>query len=205
MKKKTWLILIVLLLILLIPIPSGTYKDGGTRAYTALTYKIVKWKRLVDTGGFYEKTRFYPFPQNFKSIGSLWYQEERHMEKKEAVKSDSAEEIALTDTDKQAEIDDLLYNEREFRNDYLKKGSYTLYKDLLDEQVPKLEKILVLCNSELLETIAYEGTDVVIDIPKDGNYQLIAVDTDGNQTDITHVTIMEVKSTDDSPILFLDK
>lgn len=48
MKKKTWIVLIILLLILFIPIPSGTYKDGGTRVYTALTYKIVKWKRLID-------------------------------------------------------------------------------------------------------------------------------------------------------------
>lgn len=44
--------------------------------------------------------------------------------------------MGLTDTDKQVEIDDLLYNEREFRSDYL----------------------------------AYDGADVVIDIPKDGNY-----------------------------------
>ena len=50
MKKKIWICIagVVLLAILFVPIPSGTYKDGGTRAYSALTYKIVKWQR--DTG-----------------------------------------------------------------------------------------------------------------------------------------------------------
>lgn len=78
MKKKIWIVLIIILFVLFIPIPSGTYKDGGTRAYTALTYKIVKWKRLQDEEGLYEKTRVYPFPLNFKSIGSLWYMEEQY-------------------------------------------------------------------------------------------------------------------------------
>lgn len=47
MKKKIWICIagVVLLAILFVPIPSGTYKDGGTRAYSALTYKIVKWQR----------------------------------------------------------------------------------------------------------------------------------------------------------------
>lgn len=78
MKKKIWIALIIILFVLFIPIPSGTYKDGGTRVYTALTYKIVKWKRLQGEEGLYEKTRVYPFPLNFKSIGSLWYLEEQN-------------------------------------------------------------------------------------------------------------------------------
>ncbi len=81
MKKKLWILsLILLILILVVPIPTGVYKDGGTREYTALTYKIVKWHRLG--GDFvYDKTRIYPFPENFKSIGSLWYQEEEEVER----------------------------------------------------------------------------------------------------------------------------
>ena len=126
------------------------------------------------------------------------------MEKKEEEKTEPPELENMTDTDEQAEIDDLLYKEWEFREDYFKKGSYTLNKDHLDVQVPHLEKILVLCNGELLEMIAYDGADVVIDIPNDGNFQFIAVDADGNLTDITHVTTAEVKSADESPILFLD-
>lgn len=103
----------------------------------------------------------------------------------------------------QAEVDDLLYKEWEFRDDFLEKGSYTLYKDMLELQVPEPEKILLLCNGELLEMITYADTDIVIEIPKDGNYQLIAIDEAGNQTDVTMATAKEVKHADDSPILFL--
>ena len=73
MKKKIWIpIVIVLIAVLFIPIPSGVYKDGGTREYTALTYKIVDWNRLTGEGT-YNETRVYFFPYNFKSIGDLWY------------------------------------------------------------------------------------------------------------------------------------
>lgn len=81
MKKKIWIpiIVIVVLAILFVPIPSGAYKDGGTREYTALTYKIVDWNRLTD-GSTYDKTRVYFFPYNFKSIDGLWYYEEDKVE-----------------------------------------------------------------------------------------------------------------------------
>ena len=76
MKKKIWIpIVIVLIAVLFIPIPSGVYKDGGTREYTALTYKIVKWNRLTGDST-YDKLRVYLFPNNFRSIGSLWTREE---------------------------------------------------------------------------------------------------------------------------------
>lgn len=81
MKKKVWLIILsaaVLLAILLIPIPQGPYEDGGTRGYTALTYKIVDWNRLT-TDGSYEATKLYWFPNNFKSIDELWAYEEQNM------------------------------------------------------------------------------------------------------------------------------
>ena len=49
MKKKIWIpiVIVALLAILVIPIPTGVYKDGGTREYTALTYKIVDWNRMT--------------------------------------------------------------------------------------------------------------------------------------------------------------
>lgn len=76
MKKKIIIpvIIVVVLAILFVPIPSGAYKDGGTRAYSALTYKIVDWNRLTGDST-YDKTRLYFFPNNFKSIDSLWYLE----------------------------------------------------------------------------------------------------------------------------------
>ena len=85
-KKKIVpvIIVIALLLVLFLPIPQGSYDDGGTREYAALAYKIVKWKRLisvynengvmerVDT---YTKTSVYWLPDNFKSIDELWEME----------------------------------------------------------------------------------------------------------------------------------
>jgi hypothetical protein len=49
MKKKIIVILIIvgILTVLFTPIPSGVYKDGGTRVYSALTYKIVDWNKLT--------------------------------------------------------------------------------------------------------------------------------------------------------------
>ena len=81
MKKKIWIpIVIVLIAVLFIPIPSGVYKDGGTREYTALTYKIVDWNRLTDDGSTYSATKVYFFPNNFRSIDNLWYKEEPNVE-----------------------------------------------------------------------------------------------------------------------------
>ena len=80
MKKKTrlWIAAGVLLLIILFaPIPGSPCKDGGTRAYSALTYKIVKWQR--DTGyDVYKATKVYWLPNNFKSIDELWAGEKAH-------------------------------------------------------------------------------------------------------------------------------
>ena len=74
MKKKIWIpiIIVVLLLVLFLPIPSGAYKDGGSRSYTALTYKIVDWNRSVSEPIVYDDTKIYFFPNNFKSIDELW-------------------------------------------------------------------------------------------------------------------------------------
>ena len=81
MKKKIWIpIVIVLIAVLFIPIPSGVYKDGGTREYTALTYKVVDWNRLTDDGSTYSATKVYFFPNNFRSIDNLWYKEEPNVE-----------------------------------------------------------------------------------------------------------------------------
>ena len=75
--KKKWILTIIvvfLLVILFVPMPTGTYRDGGTKTYSALTYKIVKWKRLIDDG-VYEKTKVYTLGDRFKSLEKLWEQE----------------------------------------------------------------------------------------------------------------------------------
>ncbi len=79
MKKKIWIIVLVVVLlavVLFTPIPKSALKDGGTREYVALTYKIVKWKRL-SVDGIHEATKVYWFPDNLQSIDQLWKQEEK--------------------------------------------------------------------------------------------------------------------------------
>lgn len=73
MKKKLWIpiVIVILLAALTVPIPLGVCDDGGTRVYAALTYKVVLWKRPLGNGT-YEKTRVYPFPNNFRSLDRLW-------------------------------------------------------------------------------------------------------------------------------------
>ena len=81
MKKKLWriaLAVVLLAVILFTPIPKGALRDGGTREYAALTYKIVQWKRLSGDET-YEATRVYWFPDNLKSIDQLWKQEENRV------------------------------------------------------------------------------------------------------------------------------
>ncbi|MBR6679639.1 MAG: hypothetical protein IKL59_00090 [Clostridia bacterium] len=76
-KKKLTIILIALVvLILIFPMYRGRIKDGGTKKYTALTYKVIKWHRLIDVDDgswtYYRKTRVYFFPQNLLSTEELW-------------------------------------------------------------------------------------------------------------------------------------
>ena len=83
MKKRKWIFTIVvfLLLICLIPIPVGPSKDGGTREYKALTYKIIVWNRLGDVDAdTYHKTRLYLIPDNFRSVDELWLREADHVQ-----------------------------------------------------------------------------------------------------------------------------
>ncbi|MBO7473849.1 MAG: hypothetical protein J6U00_07570 [Ruminococcus sp.] len=75
MKNKTIsiisVILVCIFLVLFVPVPTGTYKDGGTRIYTALTYKIVRWSVLMDSA-LYKKTSVFLLPDNFKTYEELW-------------------------------------------------------------------------------------------------------------------------------------
>ena len=75
--KKIIAIIIVIIIVIVIPIPTSPMKDGGTRVYCALTYKVVEWHRFYggDSDGEpkqYDKTSVYLFPNNFLSIDELW-------------------------------------------------------------------------------------------------------------------------------------
>ena len=75
-------IIVVVLLVLFLPIPTGTYNDGGTRDYCALTYRIVVWNKIMiaemnedgspGVDSTYHKTSVFWIPDNFKSIDELW-------------------------------------------------------------------------------------------------------------------------------------
>ena len=82
MKKKVWMWIlagVLLLAILVIPIPTGVARDGGTRTYTALTYKIVDWNRITGESAVYDETKLYLFTNNFKSLDVLWEQEKENV------------------------------------------------------------------------------------------------------------------------------
>ena len=72
MKKKIRIVIIIIivLLILFFPIPKG-HLDDGSRVYSALTYKIVKWKYYDEKEGWGHTTFVYWFPDNFKNINEL--------------------------------------------------------------------------------------------------------------------------------------
>jgi len=85
MKKKIIVIVVIILVlaVLIVPFKSDTANDGGTRVYSALTYKAVKWNKLYDksaTGSnpeFYKNTAVYFFPDSFKDIDLLWEKESK--------------------------------------------------------------------------------------------------------------------------------
>jgi len=85
MKKKIIFIVVIILVlaVLIVPFKSDTANDGGTRVYSALTYKAVKWNKLYDksaTGSnpeFYKNTAVYFFPDSFKDIDLLWEKESK--------------------------------------------------------------------------------------------------------------------------------
>ena len=71
MRKRLFIIMLIVVLILIIPIPTGIARAGGTKTYTALTYKIVKWKHFYGDSEVFNETKVYLFPDNFLSLDDL--------------------------------------------------------------------------------------------------------------------------------------
>lgn len=83
-RKKLIIKVIIIFLLLFTPIPIGSYDDGGTTDYFALTYRIVDWKCIVNEAdiapedrenvknGKYTNTCVYMFPLNFLPVDMLW-------------------------------------------------------------------------------------------------------------------------------------
>jgi len=150
MKKKIWIIALCLALVLFTPIPTGVYKDGGTREFTSLTYKIVKYNHLTD-GGIYKKLKIYPFPLNFFSIDSLLAKEQKNFPKKE---SPSSQINTTPDTETSSEA----YNHLlEYAPQYIRTNGYI-------EGATYPRKILIENLSELNEY--YEKHKDIYDLKK---------------------------------------
>lgn len=83
MMKRSKIVLavvaVVLLLVLTVPIPTGVARDGGTRTYTALSYKIVVWNHFYENAEGetlkYQKVRVYLYPQSRLSLDELFESE----------------------------------------------------------------------------------------------------------------------------------
>lgn len=75
--KKFFIVILILIivLVLVIPIPISPAKDGGSRQYAALTYKVVKWHHLYGEDQLYSETKVYFFPYNFLSLDDLFERE----------------------------------------------------------------------------------------------------------------------------------
>ena len=74
MKKKIIIpivALVILLAVLFVPIPTGVLRDGGTREFRALTYKIVSWNRLYGED-VYKATKVYFGADAGKSADELF-------------------------------------------------------------------------------------------------------------------------------------
>ncbi len=70
-KKKIVAVVVIIMLVLFFPIPIGTLEDGGSKVYSALTYKIVKWVYHNKDSSRGYRTRVYWFPDNFMDINEL--------------------------------------------------------------------------------------------------------------------------------------
>lgn len=44
------------------------YKDGGTRTYTALTYKVIVWNHMLDSDATKTGVEVHLFPNNFRRL-----------------------------------------------------------------------------------------------------------------------------------------
>ena len=60
-------VVIGILLIVFVPIKS-LHRDGGTKEYSAIAYKFIKWNMLKEDGSKYEGNNLYWFPNNFHSL-----------------------------------------------------------------------------------------------------------------------------------------
>ncbi len=85
MKKKKIIIFAIILILIIpfVPIPAGSFDDGGSRMYRSLTYTAVAWNRLYSKedenensdSGVYKKLSVFWYPDSQDDINGLWEME----------------------------------------------------------------------------------------------------------------------------------
>lgn len=183
MKKKKIIIAIaaaVILLVLFLPLPA-TYKDGGTKSYTALTYRIVVWNRIMGENENYRATSFYLFPQNRKSIDELWEMEKEKMEPSTDVNPESEKNIVVGFSQLGAESDWRSANTKSMKEIFEITPGYSLvFKDGQQKQSNQIRAIREFIQQEVdyivLAPVTEDGWDTVLQEAKDEGIPVIIVD-----------------------------
>lgn len=136
MKKKIIIIIIVLILLIVLftPFSIKTYKDGGTRTYTALTYKIVRWNKIINVNEIYKKTSVYWLPSSFKSIDELWEIENINENKNISIVIQNYNSKGLTYIFKNETNKEYIYGE-DFKLSVLKDNEWISVPYIIDDAV----------------------------------------------------------------------
>ena len=68
MKKRYWIFILTLAVIILFFPIKQVYRDGGTKEYTAILYKVIKWNKIREFEENKTGTEIYWFPKNLHSL-----------------------------------------------------------------------------------------------------------------------------------------
>ena len=67
-KKALTVVAIIVFVLLIIPMPAW-YRDGGTRSFTAILYRVVIWNQMEDAYGNRQTgTEIHLIPNNFRPV-----------------------------------------------------------------------------------------------------------------------------------------
>ena len=157
MKKKIWIVILVVILFLVVPIPAGPFKDGGTKEYKAIAYRIVKWNKHLNIEymdldfpefqhGCFHKTSIYWFPKNFKGQRELY----------------DSEIKAILDREGYIDYLALVNKENKLPDDWEDKLETVTIKNSLGDDV-EVEKRAYEAYSKLRDDLASEGIFVELD------------------------------------------
>lgn len=167
------ILLIIVSIILFLPTSFKTYDDGGTIEIQALTYKVVKWNRIIDFDDnvIYHKTSVYFHNDSQKLIDNLWKKEKVHLFHQNTY----TEDIRCGGMNIGAEMPNILYMDNQFVVFFGTCGliKYNYRDNVIDNRI----------TSDYLKSLGYTTPYPVADI---NNQTIYFVDIDylvGNSSD----------------------